>query len=63
MTSLEPLAAQTLARPTSYPDVSVRYLASWVRSSTASRSGYRLRFRAASRTRSVIRSTSGSGSG
>ena len=39
MTSLEPLAAQTLARPTSWPDVSVRYLASWVRSSTASRSG------------------------
>lgn len=39
MTSLEPFAAQTLARRTSCPEVSVRYLASWVRSSTASRSG------------------------
>ncbi len=39
MTSLEPLAAQTLAGPTGWPEVSVRYSASLVRSSTASRSG------------------------
>ncbi len=39
MTSLEPLAAQTLCTSTAYPEVSVRYSASLVRSSTASRSG------------------------
>lgn len=39
MTSLEPLAAQTFSRPTWWLPVFVRYLASSVRSSTASRSG------------------------
>lgn len=39
MTSLEPLAAHTFTGPTSCPEVSVRYCASRVRSSTASRSG------------------------
>lgn len=39
MTSFEPLAAQTFSTPTRCPPVLVRYLASSVRSSTASRSG------------------------
>lgn len=39
MTSLEPLAAQTFSRATGWPVVFVRYSASLVRSSTASRSG------------------------
>ncbi len=39
MTSLEPLAAQTFSTPTRWPPVRVRYAASAVRSSTASRSG------------------------
>ena len=39
MTSLEPLAAQTLAVPTRWPAVRERYPASALRSSTASRSG------------------------
>ncbi|CAM5423070.1 hypothetical protein SFUMM280S_05802 [Streptomyces fumanus] len=39
MTSLEPLAAHTFSLPTRWPVVSVRYSASRVRSSTASRSG------------------------
>jgi hypothetical protein len=39
MTSLEPLAAQTLVTSSGWPEVSVRYRASSVRSSTASRSG------------------------
>lgn len=39
MTSLEPLAAQTFSRASGNPPVSLRYLASSVRSWTASRSG------------------------